>query len=93
MARDGLERDFFLDYHLNADDQFRVEDGDDVFCIRIATPSTLRESGYDEFLILRRKSGPVGVFERIGLMMLGSEGMEFCRLFDSKREECAITIV
>jgi hypothetical protein len=38
--------EFFLeDYDFNADDQFQVEDGDGMFCMRIATPSVPIESG------------------------------------------------
>jgi hypothetical protein len=95
IAKEGLEKGFDADYDLNADDQYRIEDGDRVFCMHLATPSQKRESTLDDFLILRRKPGMIGTFERIGLMPLqiDFDGKDFYRMFESRREECAITIV
>lgn len=91
----GVE--FFLeDYDFNADDQFQVEDGDGMFCMRIATPSVPRESGSDDLLILRRKHGLIVTFERIGLMFVETQKSEFYQMFEeniNNREDCAITFV
>jgi hypothetical protein len=93
IAKWGYETSFFPDYRLDTDDDSRVQDGDRVLCLRIATDSPRRENSLDDFLVLRRKRGMIGTFERIGLMMLAVDGNDFYRMFESRREECAITIV
>lgn len=91
IAKGGHETEFFPDYRFDVDDDSRVQDGDRVFCLRIATHNPRREGSLDQFLVLRRKRGIIGTFERIGLMRLA--GIGFCRMFESQREECTINIV
>jgi hypothetical protein len=66
-----------------------------VFCMRLTQPSQLTESDSDDSLILRQKRGTIVIFERIGLMFLQIDykGSDLCRMFESSREECAITTV
>ena len=93
IAKGGYETKFSPDYRFDVDDDSRVQDGDRVFCLRIATDSPRRERSLDDFLVLRRKRGMIGTFERIGLMILAVNGNDFYRMFESRREECAINIV
>lgn len=93
VAKEGYEKSFFPDYRFDVENDFRVRDGDCVFCLRIATDSPMRETSLDEFLVLRRKRGTIRMFERIELMMLAVDGNDFYQMFESRREEYAINIV
>ncbi|KAF2272450.1 HET-domain-containing protein [Westerdykella ornata] len=92
MTNRGDEARFFPNYRFDVDDESRVQDGDGIFCLWIATPSPKNWRLSEEFLVLRRKSGVVGTFERIGLMRL-SDDDDFYRMFESLREECTLTMV
>ncbi|KAJ8113251.1 hypothetical protein OPT61_g4575 [Boeremia exigua] len=93
MAKGGVEAEFNPDYRFDVYDEHRVQDGDRIFCLQILRDGRKIGQPTDEFLVLRKKRGTVGTFERIGQMFLGVNGGDFHRMFDSRREECAITIV
>ncbi|EON61245.1 hypothetical protein W97_00458 [Coniosporium apollinis CBS 100218] len=93
IAKGGYETEFSPDYRFDVDDDSRVQNGDRVFCLRIATHNPKIGRSSDHFLVLRKKRGMIGTFERIGLMMLAVDDNGFYRMFESRREECAINIV
>jgi hypothetical protein len=100
ITMEGAQTKFFPDYVFDADNESRVEDGDCIFCLRIATDHRREEDRFrhDDFLVLRRKRGMIATFERIGLIELDVNGVygngdDFYQMFESRREECAVTIV
>lgn len=93
MTSDEYETSFRPDYTFDVDTEFRVQDGDRIFCLRIATENPRGEDTSDDFLVLRKKCGMIDTFERIGSMTVAVDGDDFYRIFESRREECTLTIV
>jgi hypothetical protein len=88
---------FKADYKFGEDDQFRIETGDQIFCLELASVQYMYSDtdnvvSMHHWLILRLKGGMIDIYERIVILHARDDNPAYS-MFDCQLDEVVVKIV